>query len=157
MNTITDITEVMLQNLKKKFDTINFCVYPDYEKINKAHIPLSTLELTSINHVASHSDLRNLELSFNLLLVYDDSTKGQLEIRDTALAIGSFLDNNSFSDKRFEKATIMASQPDNFSPMVDGYIVWEIEFNLTCTVGVTIYEPNSISPEFELEISEDAN
>ena len=153
----TKITEVIYTSLKAEFDTLNWAIYPSREKLNKYHLPFANLELGEFVHIDVNSDLNEVEIQFTLRLAYSDETKEKLAIRDMALQMGCFISGNNFKNVHIKDTSVLANQSDEFSPEVDGYVAWEINFVVDVLFGETIYEQNCISREFELEIAENAN
>jgi len=153
----SNITEVVYKSLQEEFDTLNWAIYPNREKLNKYHLPFANIELGEFDHIDVNSDLNEVEMQFTLRLAYSDEIRDKLAMRDMALQIGCFLSSNNFKNAQIKDTTVLSNQSDEFTPDVDGYIAWEINFLVSVLFGGTIYEPNGISPEFELEIVENAN
>ena len=156
MNT-SKLTQIIFEALKKQFSDIKWVIYPQFEKINKYQTPFGALELRSINHLTGVADMNNVELAMSVRLVYDDYRNNNLSIRDKALAIGCFLDGNVSLDKDISNISIYSNQYDNFSPVMDGYLVWEIEFSVKLVIGESIYQENGVSPELSIEVIENAD
>lgn len=155
LNTSTDFTKVIYKALKEKFTTINWNIYPEEEKLNKANPIKAKLSLKSFEHIGSNSDQDITDLYFNINLEYPNGRAGECLMRDAAFAIGKFLNGNWYSSSQIEDSNIISNQEDSFTPVVEGFKAWEIVFVVRCVTGETIYEPNGISPVGELGIDED--
>lgn len=156
LQSATDFTKLVYNSLKNNFNQIGWTIYPNLEKLNKAILPIAYVELANINHIEESSDLNKIELPFNLKLLYPETIDDNLLMRDMALKIGCFINkNNWFDNPQIHDASVVSSQPDFFTPELEGYIAWEINFNVTCLIGETTYEPNGISQDFDITVNED--
>ncbi|WP_116963090.1 hypothetical protein [Fastidiosibacter lacustris] len=145
------LSEHILNTLQTHEPRIDWQLYPDVQTLNGVKLPLAHLELQSFDLTPKiTTDLNTVECTFALRLLFNDTSLGQLNIRDAALALSTFIDGNYFKSEQLEAAQVIANQQDFFAPEVDGYISWEILFLIRFYYGDSVYEENGASPDVEV-------
>ncbi|WP_100551084.1 hypothetical protein [Caedibacter taeniospiralis] len=148
------LSEHILSALQAREPRINWQLYPDVQTLRGTKLPLAHLELQSFDLAPKiTTDINTVECTFALRLLFNDTPLGQMNIRDAALAISTFIDGNYFKSEQLEAAQVIANQQDFFAPEIDGYISWEILFLIRFYYGDSVYEENGVSPEVEIDVN----
>ena len=138
------LTTFLLNTLKARFQTIDWQLYPDFEKLNGSDLPLATLELSQIALAPHHDDRHYIHGIFDLKILFNATVKSQLLIRDCAMAIMFFLEDADFSKQDLSDIQIMSSGQDYFAPETEGFTAWQISFGITALLAhESIYGDNS--------------
>lgn len=148
------LSEYILDALKAHESRINWQLYPEVQTLSGVKLPIAHLELQSFDLSPKiTTDLNTVTCTFALRLLFNDTPLGQLNIRDAALAMSTFIDGNYFNSAQLEAAGVISNQQDFFAPEVDGFISWEILFSIPFYYGDSVYEENGTSPEVEMDIN----
>ena len=148
------LSEHILSALQAHESRINWQLYPEVQTLSGIKLPLAHLELQSFDLAPKvTTDVNTVECTFALRLLFNDTPLGQLNIRDAALAISTFIDGNYFKSEQLEAAQVIANQQDFFAPEVNGYISWEILFLIRFYYGESVYEEDGVSPEVEIDVN----
>jgi|GEM_PF-805806 len=73
------------------------------------------------------------------------------EIRKLAAAIGVFIQANRFGQP-ISPAEVTAITPDDFSPELDQYEVWRIEWQHIIHLGATVWDGNNFPARMEIQL-----
>jgi hypothetical protein len=146
------LTEFITAKLKEKFKQLEWHIYPQIDDISTLKLPSCNIELQSFE-IADKltTDKKTVECTFTARLLFNSTPESQLNIRDAALAISSFLHRNYIGTEQIQDIYVMSNQQDYMSPDVSEVTAWEVLFMLKFHHGDSVYEENGISPNFVID------
>ncbi|MCF6777737.1 hypothetical protein L3V83_14295 [Thiotrichales bacterium 19X7-9] len=153
LNNTRGLTDFILSKLKGKLPQINWQLYPNIQDLKELQLPIGNLALQQFDFTPRvTTDLKTVDCTFSIRLLFNDTSLAQLNIRDAALAVASYLHRN-YLNEQIELIEVISSNQDYFTPEVNGFVAWEISFIVRFYCGDSIYQLNGISPDVELNIN----
>lgn len=165
-NTAVDLAKLhaaITQEIKAAFPTLKVVEFyreeHDRDPVDSASTPACLLELSELDPTGVDdpgTEQLTVTARFSARVIIGFRTpRAKLEIRRLAGALAVFLRNKRWgltTDGVTERipsgpATVVAIMPDEFSPELDRYEVWSVEWAQTLDLGESVWLDTGLSPD----------
>lgn len=134
---IIDYHQIIIDSIQNKFS--EYIHVGDYEKLeDKPPTPSVYINLAEFEEISQNTGTNNTYFfanchfeAFICLSTFDDFVK--VKIREKALQLASFINQNRFNNQVFMPAKFKTAMPDEFNPKFDGVEVWRVEWEQIIT------------------------
>jgi hypothetical protein len=151
--TLDALHQAIIDAIKAKFPslvTVEF--YREDRKLTAAQLPACLLDLTEWESAPEDDDPQTEQLAVDArfeahLILGFRTPEIKLAIRKLAAAFGAFLRLKRWPGVACGPAHVIGAFKDDFSPELDQYECWRVEWVQRITLGETVWEGAGITPE----------
>ena len=141
--------QAILDDLRNQFPELKSVEdYPDHRQ--RVSVPAALLELTEMTPVQdeqSGTEQAVMDALFELRYIvgWRGDNQGRL-IRRNVAALAQHIHHNRWG-QTIQPAQLVACEPDEFSPELDQYLVWRIDFTHQIFLGESVFLDDGTLPQ----------
>ncbi len=151
---LTELHKAICRILKKEIPAIQACeVYPTIRR--EIIAPAVFVELVSLEPGKDPgTEELALRARFEARIVVDGTVEdSQVAVRELAAAVARVVNKNTWNVENVSAGEFISGGGVDFSPELDAYLVWMVEWVHTIHVGRSIWEKGKFRPH-KIEIGE---